>query len=107
MQGNLEVLESLSAKLNILDEASPAQRGSSAISGKTVVFTGTLESMSRTEAKLQAESLGAKVANSVSANTWLLVAGSNPGSKHEKALSLNVRVIDEQTWVKMVEDARS
>ncbi|ACZ49590.1 NAD-dependent DNA ligase LigA [Anaplasma marginale] len=107
VQGNLEVLESLSAKLNILDEASPAQRGSSAISGKTVVFTGTLESMSRTEAKLQAESLGAKVANSVSANTWLLVAGSNPGSKHEKALSLNVRVIDEQTWVKMVEDARS
>ncbi|MCU7611726.1 NAD-dependent DNA ligase LigA [Anaplasma capra] len=106
-EGNLAVLKSLREKLNILDESLPESSGTSPIFGKTVVFTGTLEHMSRTEAKLQAETLGAKVANSVSANTWLLVAGSNPGSKRAKALSLNIKVIDERTWMQMVEETLS
>lgn len=71
----------------------------SAISGKTLVFTGTLEVMGRAEAKARAEALGAKVAGSVSKNTDLLVAGPGAGSKLKKAESLGVQVISEQEWL--------
>ncbi|WP_239017771.1 NAD-dependent DNA ligase LigA [Sphingomonas aracearum] len=74
----------------------------SEVSGLTVVFTGKLETLSRDEAKAQAEALGARVAGSVSAKTGLVVAGANAGSKLKKAADLGVRVIDEATWAEIV-----
>ena len=73
--------------------------------GKTIVFTGSLETMSRDEAKAQAERLGARAAGSVSAKTDLVVAGPGAGSKLKKAEDLGVRVIGEQDWAKIVADA--
>jgi DNA ligase (NAD+) len=78
------------------------ERIDSAISGKTVVFTGKLETMSRDEAKAQAERLGAKASGSISANTDLLVAGPGAGSKLKKAAELGIEVIDEADWAEIV-----
>ncbi len=74
----------------------------SAVSGKTVVFTGSLETLSRDEAKAQAEALGARVAASVSAKTDLVVAGAAAGSKLKKAAELGIRVVDETGWAAIV-----
>jgi DNA ligase (NAD+) len=77
----------------------------SEVSGKTIVFTGALETMSRDEAKAQAESLGARVSGSVSARTDLVVAGPGAGSKEKKARELGVRVLDESEWTAIVANA--
>jgi DNA ligase (NAD+) len=94
---------------DLLSEVSPQPFVSDARqtewSGKTIVFTGSLETMSRDEAKAQAERLGARAAGSVSAKTDLVVAGPGAGSKLKKADELGIRVVNEAEWAKIVADA--
>jgi len=94
---------------DLLTEVSPppyiVEVRASAVAGKTVVFTGKLETMSRDEAKAQAEALGAKSAGSVSAKTELVVAGPGAGSKLKQAAALGIEVIDEAAWAEIVKAA--
>ncbi|OOY28548.1 DNA ligase (NAD(+)) LigA [Thioclava sp. L04-15] len=90
-------IDRLTAYLTV--EAAEKPKSDSPVSGLTVVFTGTLEKMTRAEAKARAEALGAKVSGSVSAKTDLVVAGPGAGSKAKKAAELNIRVIDEDEWI--------
>jgi DNA ligase (NAD+) len=97
----------LSVWTDLLNEVSPPVYVSnireSAWTGKTIVFTGKLETMSRDEAKAQAEALGAKAAGSVSAKTDLVVAGPGAGSKLKQANALGIQVIDEAEWANIVQ----
>ena len=76
---------------------------SSPISGKTIVFTGTLNTITRMEAKNSAENLGARVSGSVSSKTDLVIIGDNAGSKAKKAAELGIKMISEAEWIQLVE----
>ncbi|MBS29470.1 MAG: DNA ligase (NAD(+)) LigA [Alphaproteobacteria bacterium] len=97
-----QVLDDLNELLEI--EAFEQPESDSELSGKTVVFTGTLERMSRSEAKARAEALGAKVSGSVSGKTDLVVAGPGAGSKAKKAADLGIETIDEDAWIALIGD---
>ncbi|MBS0409110.1 MAG: NAD-dependent DNA ligase LigA [Proteobacteria bacterium] len=97
---NRRIVKDLVDQLTILDAEKP--KTDTAVAGKTVVFTGTLERMTRDEAKAQAESLGAKVASSVSKKTDIVVAGPGAGSKLKTATELGVQVMTEDEWLAMV-----
>jgi DNA ligase (NAD+) len=97
---NRGVVERLTRQVNILDAEKPKR--DSAVAGKTVVFTGALEKMTREEAKAMAERLGAKAAGSVSKKTDYVVAGPGAGSKLAEAKKHGVTVLTEDEWLKMV-----
>ena len=94
-------IDRLVEQLDIEEEVAPSTEGSP-VAGKTVVFTGTLEKMTRAEAKARAEALGAKVSGSVSAKTNLVVAGPGAGSKAKKAADLGIETIDEDGWLELI-----
>jgi DNA ligase (NAD+) len=98
---NMDVVSRLLREVTPLDAEAPVAT-SSPVAGKTVVFTGSLEKMTRDEAKAMAERLGAKVAGSVSKKTDLLVAGPGAGSKLEKARELGVETTDEDGWFTLI-----
>ena len=100
---NLEVVRALQTELSSIEPPAQAQ-SDSPIAGKTVVFTGTLETMSRGEAKAQVETLGAKVAGSVSAKTDIVVVGPGAGSKRKKAEELGLEIYDEAAWRTLIGD---
>ncbi|MGB8042549.1 MAG: NAD-dependent DNA ligase LigA [Pseudolabrys sp.] len=97
---NRGIVERLTKEVNILDTEKPKK--DTAVAGKTVVFTGSLEKMTREEAKAQAERLGAKAAGSVSKKTDYVVAGPGAGSKLADAKKLGVKVLTEDEWLKLV-----
>lgn len=95
---NREVIEDLKSYLTI-EDAEQIHSENALLAGKTVVFTGKLETLGRGEAKAQAEALGARVAGSVSAKTDFVVAGADAGSKLKKARDLGVTILTEQEWI--------
>jgi len=97
---NLAALDELAAFLTIRDAERPAT-ADGALAGKSLVFTGTLETMSRPEAKARAETLGARVTDSVSKRTDLLILGADAGSKAKKAAELGVATVTEAEWREM------
>ncbi len=97
---NRDIVERLTREVTILDAEKP--KTDSKVAGKTVVFTGTLEKMTREEAKATAERLGAKAAGSVSKKTDYVVAGPGAGSKLGEAQKLGVKVLSEDEWLKLI-----
>ena len=97
---NRGIVERLTKEVTILDAEKP--KSNSAVAGKTVVFTGALERMTRDEAKARAERLGAKVSGSVSKKTDYVVAGPGAGSKLAEAKKHNVAVLTEDEWLKLI-----
>jgi len=96
---NRELLEKLRAAGVRVEDEAPAQRAEGPLSGKTMVLTGSLESMSRDDATRAAEAAGARVTASVSKKTDLVVVGADPGSKYDKAQKLGVEILDEQAFL--------
>ena len=97
---NIEMLGELLGAVTV--EPARSVSGASPVSGKTVVFTGTLERMTRDEAKARATSLGAKVSGSVSSRTDYLVAGPGAGSKLRKAQELGIETLSEEAWLELI-----
>jgi DNA ligase (NAD+) len=103
-EANQRLLDDFENQLTIEDFDAPDD-SSSPVVGKTIVFTGTLETVTRGEAKARAEQLGAKVAGSVSKKTDLVVAGPGAGSKAKKATDLGVTLLSEAEWLELIGDA--
>ena len=99
-QDNRNAITDLLAEITPIAPEAVAE--DSPVSGKTVVFTGTLNQMSRAEAKARAESLGAKVAGSVSGKTDMVIVGADAGSKAKKAQDLGVRILTEEEWLALI-----
>ena len=97
-----EIVRKLSKALDKIEEYKFTKQTNSKLSEKIIVFTGTLEKMSRSEAKSKAQELGAKVTNSVSNNTDYVIAGKDSGSKEKKARELNVKILNENEWMKFL-----
>ena len=99
---NRRALEHLLKHVEITDIAAPKTSGSP-VAGQTIVFTGSMELMTRSEAKARAESLGAKVSGSVSKKTDLVVAGPGAGSKIKNAEKLGIKIISEEDWMNLIQ----
>ena len=102
---NRAVLDDLAGEITVAEYAAPVQRTASPLAGKTIVFTGSLAGMSRSEAKARAEALGANVTSAVSSKTDFVVAGADPGSNATKAASLGVTLLDEAAWLALAGEA--
>jgi DNA ligase (NAD+) len=101
---NRDILDDLGREVRVLDYEAPAP-AASPLAGKTIVFTGALTSMSRSEAKARAEALGANVTSSVSAKTDFVVLGADAGSKAGRAAQLGVKMLDEAAWLALAGEA--
>jgi DNA ligase (NAD+) len=101
---NRGIVERLTREVTIIDAEKP--RADSTVAGKTVVFTGSLEKMTRDEAKAMAERFGAKTAGSVSKKTDYVVAGPGAGSKLKKATEFGVTVLTEDEWFALIGEKR-
>jgi DNA ligase (NAD+) len=99
---NRQTLDDLAREVAVESFAAPPRAARSPVAGKTVVFTGTLETMTRPEAKARAEALGANVTESVSKKTDYVVVGADPGSKATKAKALGVATLTEREWLALV-----
>jgi DNA ligase (NAD+) len=97
---NCKIIDQLKAIINIKDYVSTQRQ--TALAGKTIIFTGGLEHMSRAEAKAKAEAMGMKVLSSVSKNTDYVIVGSDAGSKLSKARDLGLRILSEDEWLELV-----
>ena len=98
---NLKIIEQLLQEITV-EEYHDDSRNDSPLSGKTVVFTGTLEKMTRSEAKALAQKLGAKVAGSVSSKTDYVIVGADAGSKATKAAELGIKILSENDFAQLV-----
>ena len=99
---NLQIINKLLSHVKVEDFIDDT-RHDSPISGKTVVFTGTLEQMTRSEAKAKALNLGAKVAGSVSAHTDYVIMGADAGSKAKKAQELGIKILSEAEFLELIQ----
>ena len=100
---NRAVVDDLDYLLSVQEFIAPDE-DTSLVAGKTVVFTGTLETLGRSEAKVKAETLGAKVAGSVSKKTDIVIAGPGAGSKLKKAEELGIQIMTEQEWIELIQN---
>ena len=98
----IKIVKKLNKALDKIEEYKFSKQSNSKLSEKIIVFTGTLEKMSRSEAKSKAEELGANVTNSVSNNTDYVIAGKDSGSKEKKARELNIKILNENEWIKFL-----
>ena len=96
------IVKKLSKALDKIEEYKISEKIDSKISEKNIVFTGTLNQMSRSEAKSKAEELGAKVVSSVTKNTDYVIVGADSGKKEKIAKELNIKILNENEWIKFI-----